>query len=72
MRSLLCLLFAWSAWAKPHTVVAGTTFVGAGLAAVRLYGVGSVNVVAGTAREGAALASILLADVGSVTVVAGR
>jgi small ligand-binding sensory domain FIST len=72
VRSQLCRLFAWSAWAKPDTMVVGTTVEGAGLASVRLYGVGSVNVVADTTRKGAGLASVRLAGVGSVTVVAGR
>jgi hypothetical protein len=43
MRAQLLPLFAWSAWAQPATVVAGTTVQGAAPASVRSVGVGSAR-----------------------------
>jgi hypothetical protein len=43
VRTLLWPLFAWSAWAQPDTVVAGTAIKGADLASVRLFGMGSAS-----------------------------
>jgi hypothetical protein len=43
VRGLFLPLFAWSAWAQPATVVAGTSGEGASLATVRSIGVGSAS-----------------------------
>jgi hypothetical protein len=40
VRDLLWPLFAWSAWAQPPTVVAGTTGEGSALVCVRLVCLG--------------------------------
>jgi hypothetical protein len=43
VRALLWPLFSRIAWAKPVTVVAGTTVEGAALASVPLVGVGPAS-----------------------------
>jgi hypothetical protein len=62
----LCTLFAWSAWAHPATVLAGSS--GEGAASLQLFTRSAwdqpVIVVAGTKCEGAALASVLTLGVG--------
>jgi hypothetical protein len=41
--ALLWPLFAWTAWAQPDTVEAGTTGDGAAIASVRLFGEGMTS-----------------------------
>jgi hypothetical protein len=58
-------VFAWSAWAQPATVEAGTKVDGVGLASVRLVVVGSASHCGTmTTGEGTALDSVRLVDMG--------
>ena len=43
VSTLLCPLFAWSAWTKPASVLAGHKGEGAALASVHLVGMGSAS-----------------------------
>jgi hypothetical protein len=72
VRELLWPQFVWSAWAKPATVVEGTTVEGGVLAAVRSEAwARSATIVAGTKFEGAVLACVRSNGVGSASYCGG-